>query len=178
MQTCCLSHRLAMGHRIAPVILSMLLLSGCSGGSTPSSPTPTPSADSASPIGTWVGSFIDPVDGEGTAQITFAEQPPITGALIPTPQGALAGTWSVTFRHGGTSSGPSSGAPVTGIGYGFFLYPESYPPCAVGPGPGTGLLQYALVNAVVTSTRFTAALGRFTCSGLTFGSVNLTRQAP
>lgn len=164
----------AMRRRISPVVLSLLLLSGCSAGSMPASPTPTTST--TSPIGSWVGSFNDPVAGEGTARISFAEKPPNTGGLIPTPQGALAGAWSVTFRSGETSSGQSYGEPIPAVGYGFSLYPETFPPCAVGPGPGTGLLQYTLVNAVVTSTRFTASLGRLTCAGLMFGSVSLTRQ--
>lgn len=123
-----------------------------------------------------MGALSDPVAGEGTARMSFTEQPPNTGGLIPTRQGALAGTWSVTFRSGDTSSGQSYGEPISGIGYAFFLYPESFPPCAVGPGPGTGLLQYTLVNAVVTSTRFTAALGRTSCSGQSLGTVSLTRQ--
>ncbi len=157
----------------SPLVLSMLLFGSCSGGSTPSSPTPATSA--ASPIGSWVGSFSDPVAGEGTARVSFAELPPQTGGLIPTPQGALGGTWSVTFRNGESASGQSYGAPVAGTSYSFFLYPDVVP-CLSGQGPGTGLFQYSLTNAVVTSRTLTAVLVRSSCVDNRFGSISLTRQ--
>ena len=45
-----------------------------------------------------------------------------------------------------------------------------------GPGRARASFSHTLINAVVTSTRFTAALGRMMCSGLSFGTVSLTRQ--
>lgn len=158
---------------ISTLVLLMLLFGSCSGGSTPTSPTPATSP--ASPIGTWAGSFSDPVAGEGTARVSFADLPPNTGGLFPTPQGALGGAWSVTFRNGETASGQSYGAPVAGIGYGFTLYPDAAP-CLSGQGPGTGLLQYSLTNAVVTSRTLTAVLVRSSCVDNRFGSISLTRQ--
>ncbi|MEQ1871462.1 MAG: hypothetical protein ABL961_15715 [Vicinamibacterales bacterium] len=166
-----------MHRRASPFVLALLLLGGCSEGSTPSSPSPSPQTSAAaSPIGTWVGAFNDPIAGEGTARISFAERPPSTGGPVPTPQGALVGTWSVAFRSGETLSGQSYGEPVSAGGYGFFLYPDAVPPCLVGPGPSTGLVQYVLVGAAVTPTRLTATLGRGMCTGVTFGSVSLVRQ--
>ena len=163
-----------LSHRLSPLIVSMLLLAGCSGDSTPVSPTP--SSFAASPVGAWAGSFSDPVAGEGTARLALSEQPVGTGGLIPTPQGALAGTWSVTFRNGETLSGPAIGFIVSGASYGFILYPDPAPPCATGPGPASGVLQYSFINTVVTSSRFTAVLSRGTCAGLSFGTVSLGRQ--
>lgn len=69
------------------------------------------------------------------------------------------GTWSVAFRSGETLSGQSYGEPLSG-GYGFFLYPDAVAPCVIGPGPGTGLVQYVPAGAAVTPTRLTATLGR------------------
>ena len=155
---------------LSVLVVSMLLFGGCSGGSTPTSPTPA-----ASPIGTWAGSFNDPLAGEGAARVTFAELPPNTGGLVPTPQGAVGGTWSVTFRNGETASGQSYGAPVLGTSYTFFLYPD-VAPCLSGQGPGTGLLQYSLPNAVVTSRTLTAGLVRGSCVDSRSGSITLTRQ--
>ena len=158
---------------LSALVLSMLLFGGCSGGSTPASPTPATTA--ASPVGTWAGSFSDPVAGEGAARVSFAELPPNTGGLGPTPQGAVGGTWSVTFRNGETASGQSYGAPVLGTSYSFFLYPD-VAPCLSGQGPGTGLLQYSLINAAVTSRTLTAVLVRGSCVDSRFGSISLTRQ--
>lgn len=172
-------HRMTGGHepgvsrRLALIVASLVLLAGCSGSGTPLSPTPPAPA---SPIGTWVGTFSDPVLGEANARLSLAEQPPGSGGLIPTPQGAMAGTWSLTFRNGETTSGSASGSLLSGLGYAFSLFPDAVPPCALGPGPGSGLLQYVLVNVVVTPSRLTAAASRVTCAGSTFGTVSLSRQ--
>jgi hypothetical protein len=40
--------------------------------------------------------------------------------------------------------------------------------------PGSGFLQYSLVNAVMTANRLTAVLNRHTCAGQRQGSVSLS----
>jgi hypothetical protein len=158
--------------RVLVLIAASLLIPGCGSGSTPV--TPTPISSPASPIGVWVGSISDPLAGEGAARLSFAEQPVSTG-LFPTPQGAVGGPWSVTFRNGDTAAGQASGVLVTGATYGFFLYPD-VAPCLSSQGPATGLLQYTLTNAVVTSRTLTAVLVRSSCVDNRFGSISLTRQ--
>lgn len=80
----------------------------------------------------------------------------------------------MTFRNGETVSGQSYGVPA-GTGYNFFLYPD-VAPCLSGQGPATGLMQYALTNAVVTARTLTAGLVRGSCVDNRFGSITLARQ--
>ena len=49
--------------------------------------------------------LVPVVAGDGSVRVSFAELPPNSGGLIPTPQAALGGIWSVTFRNGEAVSG-------------------------------------------------------------------------
>ena len=153
-----------MHSRFALSLAALFSLTACGGGSTPSSPTPP--AAVGSPAGSWSGSISDPISGDGTANLSLTEQSP----------NSLTGTWSASFARGDTFSGPAVAFPVAPTRYGIILYAEAPPPCATGSGPATGLLSFTLVDVVVTSSRLTAAAGRLSCSGPSFGSVNLIKQ--
>jgi hypothetical protein len=151
--------------RVAPVIVAMVSLAGCGGNSTPRTPTaPTAPSPVVSPAGGWSGSMSDPIKGSGTARLSLTAQAP----------NALTGTWSVMFENGDAFSGPAV-AVVTATGYGITLNADPPPTCTTSSG-GSALLGYTLINLVVTPTQLTAVSGRLSCSGISFGSVNLSKQ--
>lgn len=154
-----------MSVRFAWAVVVLVCATGCGGDSMPVSPT-TPPAPTTSPVGNWSGAISDPVSGEGTVRLSLAEQ-----------GGSVRGTWSATFENGDTLSGMAQGVPVSVGGLGITLYVDPMPPCATQPGPGTGVLSYALVNVTVTSNRLTATLGRIACNGMSFGSLSMSRLA-
>jgi hypothetical protein len=107
----------------------------------------------------------DPALGEGTAQLSLTEQ----------AQNSLTGTWSVAFKNGGNFSGPATAGVFSPAGYGVVLYVNPPPACGEGPG-GSTLLGFTLTNVAITSNKLTAVAGRTSCSGIAFGTVNLSRQ--
>ena len=175
-----------MNRRLASIVAAMISVAGCGGKSTPTSPTtsnvpvvivgtpvttptqpalPTtpPSAPlPASLVGNWSGQIVDPVSGNGTAQLSL-------GVMTPTGQ---PGTWSVTF----TSGERLSGVVVAGLGtdgYGMLWYGAEPQPCGSEAVP----IVISLLDVVVASNRLSGVTGRFACSGrLSFGSVSLSRQ--
>jgi hypothetical protein len=154
-----------MNRRLAPVVAVMVSVAGCGGNTTPTSPTTTSSV--VSPAGSWSGSISDSISGDGTAQLLLSEQAP----------SSLTGTWSVRFRNGESFSGPAVAALVPSNGYGIMLYVQPPPPCATGSGSGgSTLLSFTLIDLVVTSSQLTAVSGRLSCSGISFGMVNLSKQ--
>jgi hypothetical protein len=154
-----------MAGRLALLVAMTLSVAGCGGNATPTSPPTTSSA--VSPAGNWSGSISDPISGDGTAQLSLSDQAP----------NSLTGTWSATFKNGDSFSGPAVAGLFVPDGYGIMLYVQPPPPCATGSGPGgSTLLSYTLINVVVTSNQLTAAAGRLSCSGTSFGTVNLTKQ--
>jgi len=91
---------------------------------------------------------------------------------------SLSGTWSAMFKNGESFSGPAVAGQYFSIEYGIILnvMPQ---PCATTSGlVGSGLVNFTLINVVVTSSRLTAVTGRVSCSGIssTFGTVNLSKQ--
>jgi hypothetical protein len=148
-----------MNRRLAPIIAVLLSVGGCGGSAT--APTTT---SPASPSGSWSGSISDPVSGDGTARLSLSDQAP----------NALIGTWSAMFRNGDRFSGPAVANLVLPNGYAITLTAEPQPPCATGSGPD--LLGFTLINVVVTSSQLTAVSGRLSCSGPSFGTVNLSKQ--
>jgi hypothetical protein len=156
-----------MKRRLAPIfaIAVMVGAGGCGSNPAPASPTTTSSV--LSPAGNWSGSISDPISGEGTASLSLGEQAP----------NALTGTWSATFKNGDSFSGPAV-AQLLAPGYGIFLYVQPPPPCATGQGAGgpTTVVNFGLINVVITSTQLTAISGRLSCSGVSFGTINLSRQ--
>jgi hypothetical protein len=154
-----------MTGRLALLVAMTLSVASCGGNTTPTSPTTTSSA--VSPAGNWSGSISDPISGDCTAQLSLSDQAP----------NSLTGTWSATFKNGDSFSGPAVAGLFVPNGYGIMLYVQPPPPCATGSGPGgSTLLSYTLINVVVTSSQLTAASGRLSCSGTSFGTVNLTKQ--
>jgi hypothetical protein len=154
-----------LNRRLAPVVAVIVSVAGCSGNSTPTSPTTTSSV--VSPAGSWSGSIRDPVSGDGTAQLSLGAQAP----------NSLTGTWSATFRNGDSYSGPAMASLVMPTGYGVILYVDPPPPCVTVSGPGgSALLSFTLIDLAVTSSQLTAVLGRLSCSGISFGTVKLSKQ--
>jgi hypothetical protein len=152
-----------MNRRLAPVIAVIVSVAGCSGTATPTSPT----SSAVSPAGSWSGAISDPVSGDGTAKLSLSDQ----------PANSLTGTWSATFKNGDSFSGPAVATLFQPNGYGITLSVQPQPPCVTGSGPGgSALLGYTLINVVVTSSQLTAVSGRLSCSGPSFGSVNLSKQ--
>jgi hypothetical protein len=154
------SHR-----RCRPVVVVAVLsvLAGCGGSSSPTSPAP-PSP--ASPAGTWSGTIRDPVSGDGAVRVSLDENLP----------GSLSGTWSVTFADGGPLSGPAAAVKVLGDAYGITMYVEPPPSCDTASGSdGLALLGFQLIEVVVTPSGLTAVAGRLSCSGLSFGSIELSK---
>ncbi len=153
-----------MIRRVAPVIIAMVGLAGCGGNPTPATPTaPTPPSQAGSLAGSWLGSLSDPISGNATAQLSLDAAP-----------NALTGTWSVRFANGDTFSGPAI-AVATASGYGITMNVSPPPSCTTSSG-GPALLGFTLINLVVTPSQLTAVTGRMGCSGISFGSVNLSRQ--
>jgi hypothetical protein len=153
-----------MTRRFASVVAVIVSLVGCSDSAPPTSPTTTPSV--VSPAGSWSGTISDPVSGDGTAKLSLSDQ----GA------NSLTGTWSATFKNGDTFSGPAVASLSVPSGYGITLSVEPPPSCATGSAPGGSTLGFTLINVVVTSSRLTAVSGRLSCSGPSFGTVDLSRQ--
>lgn len=154
-----------MNRRLASVVAVMLSVAGCSGNATPTSPTTTSSA--VSPAGSWSGSISDLISGDGTMQLSLSDQAP----------NSLTGNWSATFKNGDSFSGPAVAGLYLSNGYGIMLYVQPPPPCVTGSGPGgSAPLSFTLINVVVTSSQLTAVTGRLSCSGTTFGTVNLSKQ--
>lgn len=156
-----------MNRPLALIVAVVVGVGGCSGRTTPTSPTPTSSV--VSPAGSWSGTISDPGSGDGTVQLSLSGQAP----------NALTGTWSATFKNGDSFSGPAVANSVQPSGYGIILYAQPQPPCTTGSGTGAPtLLGFTLINVVVTSSRLTAVSGRLSCSGpgFSFGSVNLSKQ--
>jgi len=152
-----------MNRRLASVVTVIVSVAGCSGGATPTSPT---TSSVVSPAGNWSGAISDPVSGDGTAKLSLSDQ----GTK------SLAGTWSATFKNGDTFSGPAVASLSVPSGYGITLSVEPPPSCGTGSGPGGSALGFTLINVVVTSSRLTAVSGRLSCSGPSFGTVDLSRQ--
>lgn len=157
----CLARR-AVNVRLASLAVLVSIVAGC-GGSGPSVPTPMQPTAVTSPAGNWSGTMKDPVFGDGTLQMSLAEQ-----------SGMLVGAWSATYKSGGKASGRSVATLVQG-GYGITLYADPTPTCAAGQ---SALLVYTFINVVVTSQRLTATLTPLSCSGpvFVFGSVDLSKQ--
>ena len=158
-----------MTRLIVLLTASAMFLANCSGSTTPASPSPA--SPMPSPAGIWVGSFSDPVAGEGGARLTLTEEPAGSGGFAL--ERRLVGTWAVTFRNGETVEGRAGGTLAPGNNYYLRLDPVPFEYCKPG---SNGLGYYSLVNAVVTSSRLTAVLHRVTCVGLGPGSVSLIRQ--
>jgi hypothetical protein len=95
-------------------------------------------------------------------------------ALSEQAPNVLAGTWSATFKNGGSFSGLAGAGLFAPTGYGVMLYVDPAPPCA-GPG-GSAPLGFTLINVVVTSNRLTAVAARTSCNGSSFGTVSLSKQ--
>jgi hypothetical protein len=153
-----------MSRRLASVVAVIVSVAGCSGSSTPMSPT---TSSVVSPAGNWSGAISDPVSGDGTAKLSLSDQ----------AANSLTGTWSATFKNGESFSGPAVASLSPPNGYGITLSVQPPPPCDTTSGPGaSALLGYTLINVVVTSSRLTAVSGRVSCSGPGFGSVNLSKQ--
>ena len=91
-----------MTRLIVLLTASAMFLANCSGSTTPASPSPA--SPMPSPAGIWVGSFSDPVAGEGSARLTLTEEEP-AGSGGFALQRRLVGTWAVTFRNGETVEG-------------------------------------------------------------------------
>ena len=154
-----------MHRRIALVVALMLSAAACGGDGTLSSPTPTSSV--VSPVGSWSGAISDPISGEGSARLSLSDA----------ASGSLTGTWSATFRNGESFSGPAVATLFQANSYGITLSVDPQPSCAAVSGPGgSALLGFTLINVVVTSNRLTAVAGRLSCSGPSFGTVNLSKQ--
>jgi hypothetical protein len=151
-----------VNRRVAPIVAVMMSVAGCSGSGTPTVPTLTPSV--ASPAGHWSGAISDPISGDGSVQLSLSEQ----------ARDLLTGTWSATFKTGDNLSGPASAGLYPSTGYGIMLYVEPQPPCA-GPDPSAAL-GFTLINVAVASSTLTAVAERTSCNGITFGTVNLSKQ--
>ena len=81
------------------------------------------------------------------------------------------------FGNGDRFSGPAVASLVSAKDYGITLAVDPPPSCATTSGPGgSALLGFTLINVVVTSNRLTAAAGRLSCSGPSFGTVDLSKQ--
>lgn len=170
-----------MNRRLVPIVAVLVSLAGCGGGvtrtlptgptlpqlrpttTTPAIPTPTPTTSSASPAGNWSGSITDPVSGVGTVQLSLTEVPP----------DSLLGFWAVDFRNPDSATGTAVGSLVSGE-YAVAMNVQP-PPCAPGSG-GSALLGFSLVNIVVTSNQLTADFVRISCSGVSLGSVSLSKR--
>jgi hypothetical protein len=148
-----------MNRRLTPIIVVMLSVGGCGGNAT--APTTT---SPSSPSGNWSGSISDQVSGDGSARLSLSDQAP----------NALVGTWSATFRNGDSFSGPAVANLLIPNGYAITLAVDPQPPCSTGSEPD--LLGFTLINVVVTSRQLTAVSGRLSCSGPSFGTVNLSKQ--
>ena len=159
-----------MTRLIVLLTASAMFLANCSGSTTPASPSPA--SPMPSPAGIWVGSFSDPVAGEGSARLTLTEEEP-AGSGGFALQRRLVGTWAVTFRNGETVEGRAEATLAPGDSYVLYLVPVPFEYCRPG---SNGLGYYSLANAVVTPSRLTAVLHRMTCVGLSPGSVSLIRQ--
>jgi hypothetical protein len=153
-----------MNRRFASVVAVIVSVVGCSDSATPTSPTTTPSV--VSPAGSWSGAMSDPVSGDGTATLSLSDQ----------AANSLTGTWSATFKNGDSFSGPAVATLSLPSGYGITLSVDPPPSCATGSGPGGSTLGFTLINVVVTSSRLTAVSGRLSCSGPSFGAVDLSKQ--
>ena len=152
-----------MKRRLASVVAVIVSVVGCSGTATPTSPT---TSSVVTPAGRWSGAISDPVSGDGTAQLSLSDQ----------AANSLTGTWSATFKNGDSFSGPAVATLSLPNGYAITLSVQP-PPCVTGSEPeGSTLLGFTLINVVVTSSRLTAVSGRISCSGLSFGTVNLSKQ--
>jgi hypothetical protein len=97
-----------MTRLIVLLTASAMFLANCSGSTTPASPSPA--SPMPSPAGIWVGSFSDPVAGEGGARLTLTEEPAGSGGFAL--ERRLVGAWAVTFRNGETVEGRAEGAPA------------------------------------------------------------------
>ena len=148
-----------MNRQLASAVVVMLIVAGCGGSGSPTSPPPVGSL-----AGTWSGKITDPISGEGTAQMSLSDQ----------AQNRLTGTWSATFKNGSTVSGPASASLNSGSVAGIMLNVNPQPACA-GSG-ASDPLGYTLINVAVTSSRLTAVAGRISCNGFGFGAVDLSRQ--
>lgn len=152
-----------LNRRLMSMLVLTMSLAGCGGNSTPTSPT---TSSPASPAGNWSGSLSDPLSGEGTMRLSLGEQ----------STNALSGTWSATFRNGDSVSGPAAATLVQPNAYGIVLYVDPQPPCTTTGNGASALLGYTLINVVATSRQLTAVLGRTSCSGFGFGTIELSRQ--
>jgi hypothetical protein len=153
-----------MNRRFASIVAVIVSVVGCSDSATPTSPTTTPAV--VSPAGSWSGAISDPVSGDGTATLSLSDQ----------AANSLTGTWSATFKNGDSFSGPAVATLSLPSGYGITLSVEPPPSCAAGSVPGGSTLGFTLINVVVTSSRLTAVSGRLSCSGPSFGTVDLSKQ--
>lgn len=171
---------------VVAILVLALTLSGCGGGSTPSTlsaplsptltPTRTPTPTGPSPAGNWAGSINDPVSGPGTLQLSLADSQPGTPVVV------WSGPWSATFASGETVSGTAQAQVLSSTRYTISLslfqpgFLQEY--CVVGGG--NALIAFSLTSSVVTASRLTAVSARFLCSAplspTGFGSVSLSRQ--
>jgi hypothetical protein len=145
--------------RLVPIVAVIVSAAGCGGNATPTSPTTTSSVVSL--VGSWSGSISDAISGDGTVQLSLSDQAPNT----------LIGTWSATFKSGDSFAGQAL-AFLAPTGYGVMLYVDPQPHCA----GGSAALGFTLVNVAVTSNRLTAAAGRTSCNGTSFGTITLAKQ--
>ena len=152
-----------MNRRLAPIVALMVSAAGCGGDATPPT-SPTTTVSLVSPAGNWSGSISDAISGDGTLQLTLSERASNT----------LTGTWSAKFKDGDSFAGLSGAGLFASTGFGIVLYVDPPPPCE-GRGPSDPLM-FTLFDLAVTSSRLTAVVGRLSCNGSSFGTVNLSKQ--
>jgi len=154
-----------LNRRLALLGAVMLSVASCGRDSTPTSPPPSSSV--VTPAGNWSGSITDAISGEGTMQLSLSDQ----------AQSSLTGTWSATFKNGDSFSGPAVGGLFVPNAYGIMLSVQPPPPCTTVSGPGaSAAIGFVLTSVVVTSSQLNASSGRISCSGNSFGTVNLSKQ--
>lgn len=164
-----------MTARLVSLITVAMAVAGCGHAVSPTSPTlvvPTPPVlvapsvlatppSPVSPAGNWSGSISDAISGDGTAQLSLNGE---AGAT-------LTGTWSAAFKSGERLSGPAFAAQSSG--YVISLVVDPQPLCGSPSSPAA--LAFTLINVALTSSRLTAATGRISCNGPSFGRVDFSK---
>ena len=133
---------------IAVIFLITMLTAGCHSSS--------PTALSDPYAGVWSGPITDDMSGGGTLRFVLSAQ----------PAGAVIGTWTATFSNPANNNGGSVSTTVAlGPPLQFGLE------CTQAGGAGA-----AIVTMTLAGNRLTGTYAGITCSGLTRGTAELTKQ--